>query len=92
MSAVNTSSVCGSGGTIYVPSGQYLHIGVLNGSAACVQFNVAETSSTCPATATGYCGTVNAVCSGGFVTSFPVSGAFSIAINVNCNSTTYTTC
>jgi hypothetical protein len=84
------TNMCRFIGIIPVPSGSTLHLGVLNGTSSCIDFNVVETTDICPAGNSGYCGTVN-TCTG-YTTFFPVLGSFDISITANCTGGTYQTC
>lgn len=73
-----------------IPSGSILHLGVKNGSYACVPFDVVETSNVCPVGFTAYCGTIN-TCTG-YTTFFPIVASYDISITADCTGGTYVTC
>ena len=85
------TNLCHLVGTISgIPSGSVLHLGVLNGSVDCVEFDIAETTTTCPTGYTAFCGTVN-TCTG-YTTLAPILASFDVAITANCTGGTYVTC
>lgn len=85
------TNLCRLVGTIYsIPSGSILHLGVKNGSSACVPFDVVETSEDCPVGYSAYCGTIN-TCTG-YTTLFPIVASYYISITADCTGGTYVTC
>ena len=85
------SNLCHVVGTITgIPSGSILHLGVKDSGGSCVQFDVAETTTSCPPGYTAYCGTKH-TCTG-YTTFFPIVASYYIAMTANCTGGTYVTC